>query len=241
MEGTKIMNTMLKQSPDRKQLFTLIELLVVIAIIAILASMLLPALSKARAAAQATKCLNNLKQQGNAFAIYATDSNSYPVIDFNPWADRTNYWQGQLAEYLGGDKKIGDYTYFPGDWTPNQPGYPDHTIKSFQCPVSWSKAATCWGNSYGINRYLWTTENNKPSYYKSITSLQQPSNTFLVACCDRFTIGENATIATGFNVHRQNSIAILWADTHVAPAQSNTEAGLYELIWGDTINAPYGW
>ena len=61
----------------RKQMFTMIELLVVISIIAILASLLLPALEKAREAGRAADCRSREKQFGLGFSMYANDNDQF--------------------------------------------------------------------------------------------------------------------------------------------------------------------
>ncbi len=67
--------------------FTLIELISVIAILALLASLLLPALSRARLAANRARCANHLRQIGVMFQIYANDFHHYPSSFAPLWGE----------------------------------------------------------------------------------------------------------------------------------------------------------
>lgn len=90
-----------------KLIFTLVELLVVISIIAILASILLPALNRARQVALKNSCANNMKHIGLAFGLYIDDYDGYvpPSSSSVPYA-----WDRDVYSYMTGGKSA------PSDW-----------------------------------------------------------------------------------------------------------------------------
>jgi prepilin-type N-terminal cleavage/methylation domain-containing protein len=77
--------------------FTLIELLVVIAIIAILASLLLPALSRAKQTAYSAVCKSNLRQWGIALNLYTSEFGAYPRFDDGGVLQGSAAWFNKLA------------------------------------------------------------------------------------------------------------------------------------------------
>ena len=81
--------------------FTLIELLVVVAIIGILASMLLPALAKARKKANRAKCVNNLKQMSTALNGFASDNGNFPWMIH--YREAKAAYDGVILRSLDGD------------------------------------------------------------------------------------------------------------------------------------------
>jgi len=212
----------------RARAFTLIELLVAIAIIAILAALLMSGLHRAKAAAQAAECRNNLRQWGIATHVFASENNDYLPKD-------GSFSGSSTAEgwYIDLPRVLNLPTYHEMPWRTNADIDPGHCI--WICP---SNPRRSNGNElfhYCLNKNV---NGNGTDNQILLSNVRRPATTVWL-----FDNGQVAAVAQQNNVHtnlHNHGAQFVFLDGHVARFR-NTEYWNFTADKGITNNPELVW
>jgi len=227
-----------------KKAFTLVELLVVITIIAILASLLLPTLSKAREKSRSIQCLNNVRQMNLAWTMYAHDNEDHLIYNmpFSSPALRRYRW---ILGYMRlGRADFYDHTYTPFLTENRLSPYISKATKPYLCPsdrtlVEISGKKVKWNRSIVLNKWMGDTPKQPGTnedvnlkslnnIYGTLSEVKKPSARFTFLNSRRDTI-DNGFFENGFSAlftparyrwyehpakYHSNSSSFAFADGH---------------------------
>ena len=202
-----------------KKNFTLIELLIVIAIIAILASMLLPALGKAKESARSIQCLSRLKQTGLIFSMYLDDNREYYP---------TTYCY--FPEWPYGTNSVYFNHYLRHNYLRVRIGYTDYRKDILACPSETKHNQGGIASDYGFNYDI------IKSASASLKQTEVASDTFLLG-----DIGTGAFHPASFMINQYTAVNYL-AFRHTGRANAlfadGSSRGLHKTALKPAIFTP---
>lgn len=252
MKGKQKMKQSTPLSPRRKRKihfrrFTIVELLVVIAVIAMLASILLPALGKARDKARAISCTSNRKQLLTTTIMYSNDNNGYLPYDGggdnNGDSSRQTYKWGDMIYFYATNEKPGQYQYrylqsVPGGSGADNRKY-QHAIQ--RCPAA-EEPFDIKKRTQHVGSNAWMMPYNSASFYFKnyfIGLCRRPSERMLYIDLtnhsdqggygDQITWIHLATSHVPNYLHPGLTATAGFVDGHVGSIKSNQ----VPTVWGD--------
>lgn len=210
--------------------FTLIELLTVIGIVSILAAMLLPALSQARAVVESASCANNLRQLGTIIHVYANDYDGLMLKITGNDGNPSSKWYSALR---GSSKAERGYFKWYVDTNAGEP------LDALICPTNFKivnhhpnmagKTVPGSASTYGYNERLFSPQWDVSRKIDSFTDTSSHfvladkyATTYYASGCatsavELFSLGTSNDAATnkGFSYEHVGSTNMVFIDTHV--------------------------